>query len=343
MIQCHAFNSFARLEDRRDGPYVLSQFVGGMAAPLFLFMAGMTLAFQMDSLERREPRRLQRWIFALRRAGYILAIAFAFRISCFIAGLPQADPREIVKVDILNCMGVGLAAVAAVALFQWKQRARFAVAAGVAIAAAAPIMANLPWAGAPQVLREYLVPVPGSGHFPFFPCAAYAAFGVAAGSIVKRTEPGGFDRLMQWSVIIGFPLILAAQYFSSLPFSIYPRSNFWTNGPALILIRLGIMMLLMSASYIWTTWLASRGWSWVECLGKNSLMVYWVHVMLVYGDIVRPVKRRLTIPETALATVVVIVLMVALSALWLRWKTRRADWKAERRAAAVTIGLASGR
>jgi len=61
MFECHTFNSFARLDVRNGGPYVLSQFVGGMAAPLFLFMAGMTFGFQMESLERREPNRWRRW------------------------------------------------------------------------------------------------------------------------------------------------------------------------------------------------------------------------------------------------------------------------------------------
>ena len=42
MIQCHTFNSFTRMDLRDGGPYVLTQFIGGMAAPLFLFMAGMT-------------------------------------------------------------------------------------------------------------------------------------------------------------------------------------------------------------------------------------------------------------------------------------------------------------
>src|ERR1039457_2548403 len=55
MIQCHTFNSFTRVDLHDGGPYVLTQFVGGMAAPLFLLMAGMTTAFQMESLERREP------------------------------------------------------------------------------------------------------------------------------------------------------------------------------------------------------------------------------------------------------------------------------------------------
>ena len=42
---------------RGGGPYVLSQFVGGMAAPLFLFMAGMTFAFQMDGSTAVAPAR----------------------------------------------------------------------------------------------------------------------------------------------------------------------------------------------------------------------------------------------------------------------------------------------
>src|SRR5215469_2482195 len=78
MIQCHVFNSFTRLDLRQDGPYVLSQFVGGMAAPLFLFLAGLTLAFQMESQDRRGASPARKWIAALRRAGYILAIAYIF-------------------------------------------------------------------------------------------------------------------------------------------------------------------------------------------------------------------------------------------------------------------------
>jgi uncharacterized membrane protein len=162
MIQCHVFNSFARMDVREGGPYVLSQFIGGMAAPLFLFMAGMTFAFQLDSLERREPNRWRRWRFSLRRAGYILGIAFLFRFTNWVASLPHSDLGEITKVDILNCMGVGMAAVSLAALFEFKGRVRFAVLVGLAIAAAAPILTNLPWGGTPALLQEYLVPGPAA-------------------------------------------------------------------------------------------------------------------------------------------------------------------------------------
>jgi uncharacterized membrane protein len=325
MIQCHTFNSFARVDLRECGPYVLSQFIGGMAAPLFLFMAGMTLAFQMDSLERREPRPRRRWFISLRRAGYILFIAFAFRFTNWVASLPHADLAELTKVDILNCMGVSLAAVSVAAVFGAAGRARFAAAAGLAVAAASPLMAGLPWDGVPWLLKEYLVPIGARGHFPFFPCASYAAFGLAAGAIVKRTPADAFDRLMQWSVLLGFPLIVISQYFSNIPYSVYSHSNFWTDSPALILIRTGISLLILSGAYLWTEYAAGPGWSFMQCLGRNSLMVYWVHVMLVYGNIAKPLKRALTIPQTAAATLAVTILMLALSVAWLRWKALRAE------------------
>jgi fucose 4-O-acetylase-like acetyltransferase len=200
---------------------------------------------------------------------------------------------------------------------------RVAVAAGLVIAAASPLMANLNWSGTPPMLQDYLVPSPRVGRFPFFPCASYLAFGLAAGTIAKRAAADRVDRLMQWSVLIGFAVIFTGQYFANLPYSIYTKSNFWSDSPALILIRVGITLLLMAASYLWTEYCAGAGWSWMQVLGKNSLMVYWVHVMLVYGSIVRPIKRQLSVPQSVLATVIVTAMMVALSVLWLRWKARR--------------------
>jgi hypothetical protein len=285
----------------------------------------------LDSLERRQPNRWRRWRISLRRAAYILGIAFLFRFTNWVASLPHADAGEITKVDILNCMGVGMAAVSLAALFEFKGRVRFAVLAGLAIAVAAPIMTNLPWGGTPALIQEYLVPGPGRLRFPFFPCASYVGFGLAAGAIVKRMAADRMDRFMQWSGLIGFVLVFTAQYFSNIPYSLYPQSDFWRDSPALILIRVGIMLLMMTGAYLWTEFCMGDGWSWMLCFGKTSLMVYWVHVMLVYGDVAKPFKRALSIPQTALATLLVMLSMVALAAAWLWWKARRAP------AAAVAV------
>jgi uncharacterized membrane protein len=325
MIQCHVFNAFVHPSLQSGGPYVLSQFIGGMAAPLFLFMAGMTLAFQMDSLERRESVAWRRCLISFRRAGYIWLIAYLFRLSNCVASLPIVNWQEFTKVDILNCMGLAMAVFAGAAALDGKARARWTLLAGLAIAAAAPLVANIAWGNTPPLIQEYLAPGRGRGHFPFFPNAAYLGFGLAAGAVLRQTALEGVERLMQWAVMIGLALVITAQYFSNLPYSIYTRSNFWTDSPALILIRCGIALLLLAGSFLWTAYAAGAGWSWMQTLGKNSLLVYWVHVMLAYGRLLQPLKHRLGILPTALAAAAITALMVALSAGWMRWKARQSN------------------
>jgi uncharacterized membrane protein len=297
---------------REGSAYVLSQFVGGMAAPLFLFMAGMTFGFQMESLDRREPSPFRRWVAALRRGGYILAIAYLFRLSNTIASMPRPDWSELTKVDILNCMGLAMIAFAVVAWCDATTRVRAALIGAVAIASASPLVAHLPWGNTPAIIREYLAAGAGRGRFAFFPCAAYIGFGLAAGALVRRAATDRLDRLMQWLVLTGFALILSGQYFSNIPYSLYPQSDFWIDSPALIFIRVGLSLLALSGAYVWTEHASGRGWSWMQTIGRHSLLVYWVHVMLVYGDIFKPLKRALTIPQTTIATVIVVLLMLAI-------------------------------
>jgi hypothetical protein len=330
MIQCHVFNSFARLDLRSGGPYILSQFVGGMAAPLFLLMAGMTFAFQMESSERRQPLRLARWMASLRRGGFVLGVALTFRLTNCLGSLGPNMWNEIGKVDILNCMGVAMLLFSPLAMASHAARVRMGAALGLAIALLTPILANLSWDGAPVLLRHYLVPSGMGGQFAQFPCAAYVGFGLALGGIVRRAAPERMERVMQWLALGGGALLMTAHYFANVPYSPYPVSNFWIDSPALVIIRLGIMMAVLSGCWVWTSYVAGAGWNWMLCLGRNSLLVYWVHVMLVYCNWAKPLKRSLTIPQTALATAVVTALMVGLAAAWMAWKRYRADREAAR-------------
>jgi uncharacterized membrane protein len=325
MIQCHVFNSLTRLDQRNSAVYIFTQFVGGMAAPLFLFMAGMTTGFLMDRLEQRGATPLRRWMAALRRAGYILLIAYLFRLSNAVFGLPKPNITDLLKVDILNCMGLAMAFFSLAAFWDSARRVRFTIAGAVLVASLAPIVSSLDWSGVPAVLRYYAVPGPDRAQFPFFPCAAYLGFGAAAGSLVKAAgdakSRSHMDSLMRWLVLAGMGILIAAEYFGNLPFSVYAASDFWRNSPALIFIRLGIMLVTLTGAYLWTEYLAGQGWSWMRSLGKTSLLVYWVHVMLVYGVTAAPLKRTLTPAGSALAALTVLLLMIALAELRLRYRS----------------------
>ena len=73
-------------ELRESGPYVISQFIGGIAPAIFLFLTGVTLAFMMHGMERKAASRKDRLMTALRRAAYLGVLAFAFRIQLFLFG-----------------------------------------------------------------------------------------------------------------------------------------------------------------------------------------------------------------------------------------------------------------
>jgi uncharacterized membrane protein len=322
MIQCHVFNAFTRLDLREGGPYVLSQFVGGMAAPLFLLMSGMTLAFQMDGQDRRQPSAALRYVAALRRAGYILGIAYLFRFSNWVFSSPLPPWTAMLRVDILNCMGFSMAVLAVAAIWPAALRARLTAAAGFAIAALSPVMNSLDWQGVPTVIHDYLVPTHLS--FAFFPCGAYIAFGLSAGAIVKRLAADRVERTMQWALLTGLAMIAAGQYFSTIPYSIYPKSSFWTDSPALIIIRVGLILAILAAAFLWTEYGGGTGWSWVQTMGKTSLMVYWVHVVLVYGRLFTRWKKALDIPQVTAMTIGITVAMLLLSIARLRWAKRGA-------------------
>src|SRR4051795_3952663 len=81
MLQGHVFDSFLKNDLRPGGAFVYSQFVGGMPPAIFLFLTGITLAFLMDSTERKGLAPGARVRASLRRAGYLVLLAFAFRLQ----------------------------------------------------------------------------------------------------------------------------------------------------------------------------------------------------------------------------------------------------------------------
>jgi hypothetical protein len=88
--------------------------------------------------------------------------------------------------------------------------------------------------------------------------------------------------------------------------------------------KLGITLLLGSGAFLWTEYF-SEGWSWVRLLGTTSLAVYWVHVELLYGRWLSSYKQILTIWECVVASSLLMVAMVGMSAAIGRLRQRWTD------------------
>jgi uncharacterized membrane protein len=318
MIESHVFNSFTRAALRKGDAYLLSQSVGGLAAPLFLFIAGVMTGFRIESRDIHGHGPRARLLDVLKRAGFIFLIAELILFQQWLFQWSLAAWRYVFGVDILNAMALAVAVSSVIALAPRLQRPGAAIALGAAIAALAPVACALDWGGVPWLVRNYLIP--GFGRFPFFPEAAYVPFGIAVGLVIHRAGELHIETAMRWLAFTGFGLLCGGEFFSNQPYSLYEKSDFWVNSPALIVIRTGVMALALTAAFLWTQFGVAPGL--VRQLGTTSLLVYWVHVELVYGSWLETLKKRLTIGQAALATVAVVLLMYALSAAktkWVRW------------------------
>src|ERR1700733_8911437 len=140
MLHGHVWDLFLRDDLRNRGPYIFSQFMGGMPPAMFLFLTGITLAFLMDSSERKGMAPRGRVSTALRRSGYLFGLAFAFRAFEWVAGQPVSTGADFLRVDILNCMGFSVAALSVMALFRTAERARLCSVLGLSIALLSPVI-----------------------------------------------------------------------------------------------------------------------------------------------------------------------------------------------------------
>lgn len=321
MLQGHVFHSFNRTDLRGGGPFTLSQFMGGIGPAIFLVLTGITLAFIMDGRERKGLGPFERWKASLRRAGYLFMLAFLFRLQLWLFEFSASDWKNLFKVDILNCMGFGILLMSVMAIFTTADRVKLCAALGAAIAAASPLVSSIHWSWLPPQISAYFVP--SYQYFAFFPWAAFIAFGLSIGSALRLAKAEHMNRLMQWATLLGFGLILGGQYFSNVPYSIYPKSEFWLDSPGLIVIKLGVVLLILALAFVWTEYAAGNTWSWLRQFGTTSLLVYWVHIELVYGRWFGSLKESLTNIECAICSVVVILAMLGLSLLRTNWKTVR--------------------
>ncbi|MCX6614224.1 MAG: heparan-alpha-glucosaminide N-acetyltransferase domain-containing protein [Acidobacteria bacterium] len=321
MLQGHVMHSFLAKDLREGSAFVLSQFIGGMPPAFFLFLTGVTLGFLMDSLSKKEPSLWNRITAALYRARYLFVIAFLFRLQMWAFAWPYAPFSDVIRVDVLNCMGFTVAALSWLVIFDTRQRVLYAAVVGLLIACCSPLVSNADWSGIPLLIKQYLAP--DANFFSFFPWGAFLAFGISAGSVIRIVPAEDYGKMMQWSVLLGLAVILVSNYFSNIPYSLYQKSDFWLDGPGLILIKTGVVFVLAGFGFLWMTFQSGR-WSWIATLGQHSLPVYWLHIELVYGRWLGYWKETLSLGQTMVLSGIVIALMVALAEMKGRYD--RGEW-----------------
>jgi uncharacterized membrane protein len=324
MIEAHVIDSWTRAGDRATNGFREALIVGGFAAPLFLFLAGVAVAMSAGSKARRGGDDRAAAIAAGKRGLQIFALAFVFRLQSYL--LSRAPAWSMLKVDILNVMGPSMIAAAVLWWLLRNPRGRIVgfLAAMVAFVLATPVIRHLAGLDAlPDPIEGYLRPIPGLTNFTFFPWVGFVMAGAALGVILDAARDATADRRANLACLgIGLATAAIAYKASFLP-PLHPRSGFWTTSASFFFIRLGLMVAAVGAAWLWEKRPSLRlrsgqtagRWSPLQMLGRSSLFVYWVHVELVYGLISLPLHGAFSLQAAWVGYVLVCALMTWLTYL----------------------------
>ena len=362
MFQTHCYDSWLGGPARQSRFFMYSQLGGTFPAPLFLFVAGISFALVTERLRQKNlpPGQVART--TILRGTEILGLGLLFRVQEFVISWGWAPKSDLLRVDILNTIGVSMMLMGVVCWMVnvWtRPRAHAAenlgetflaspfaliiaaCCAALLISLLTPLLWTtwrphwLPWPVESYINGVHNLGKPQAWLFPIFPWTAFAFAGLAVGFFLQSAwmrarEVKGFAALG----IFGVGLVLFSRWLDRLPVKLYPVYDYWHTSPEFFLIRLGMLMLILCGTYAWCRWGAGQwGFSPVIQLGQASLLVYWVHIEFVYGRISILPKHAEGIAAASGGLAVIAGAMLALA--YIRTHTR--GWRQRlRKSAAVT-------
>jgi uncharacterized membrane protein len=299
MIEAHTLDAWTRMRDRGSAAFGAATVLGGFAAPMFLWLAGTSAALSAAKAARSRGRGAA--VEAVSRRGLeIFVLAFLFRLQAFVL-TPGGPLITVFRVDILNIMGPAIVAAALV----WgitassSRRVLTLAAAATVVSMATPIVRAAAAVDAlPLWLQWYLRPAGDLTTFTLLPWAGFVFAGAAVGVLIAAAAGEASERRLHAALAAAGVGIIAFGFWTTSRPSIYAASYFWTTSPAWFAIRVGVLMLLLSAIYF-----AVPASTIVERLGRSSLFIYWIHVELVYGYASWLWRHRLPLWATAAAWV----------------------------------------
>src|SRR6185295_11201727 len=113
MIQAHTFDAWTRPDVRATAAFRNVTILGGFAAPLFLWLAGIGVVMAATNAARRSGDRASGVSAGCRRGLEIFILAFLFRLQGLIVS-PGGHLVTLFRVDILNIMGPAMVVAALV-------------------------------------------------------------------------------------------------------------------------------------------------------------------------------------------------------------------------------------
>jgi uncharacterized membrane protein len=345
MFQTHCYDSWLSPQARQSRFFMYSQLGGTFPAPLFLFLAGVSFALVTEKLWQKNVPTGQIARTTIWRGAEIFGFGLLFRLQEYVVAWGWAPKSDLLRVDILNTIGVSMMLMGVVcwlvlagrsAAGRFRRWTLILSAAGTALLislSSPPLWTTwrptwLPWPLESYVDGVHNLEVPQPGIFPIFPWTGFAFAGLALGFILQSEWARAREARMLLALgVAGGVLIEFARWLDAEPRQFYAVYDYWHTSPSFFLIRVGMLLVILSGGYVWCKWGPGLwGFSPLIQLGQASLLVYWVHIEFVYGRVSILPKHRMTIGGASAGLLVITLAMLALAYVRTKMKGRGVGW-----------------
>lgn len=333
MIEVHVFNSMLIPSFKTQQWFYILNFINGLVAPSFLFISGFAFIISskrnLDELRKFGKsfwKKMGR-IILIFAAGY--SLHFPFR-SVFILQHKPLDSEWLMfyNVDILHCIAVGLLILFAARLIIKSDKLYhyFIFILGLIIIFISPFIWQINFSVyLPLFLAAYFNTNVGS-LFPLFPWLGFMLLGAAACKyFIDFREKDIEKKYIYYITLLGIFFLLIG-HFVSLDF-IAPDARYRNPNPLFLFLRVGYVLLLLVLCWFYAEFRKPEK-SFVLDVSRESLFVYWLHLVLIYGmfwsgkSLYTVVDHSFGVVECILITAALAVLMIFAARLWGNIKKR---------------------
>ena len=326
MVQGHTIDALLAPDYRTSLQYNAWLYLRGLTSCTFLFLSGA--AFSLTALRHWDDQRRfsRRALKRIRRLVFFLALGYfvKFPMGKF-AHLPYATDerwRSFLAVDVLQNVALTLLLLQALMWVTRAPRSFATVCAWVAglVVGLTPIVHGIDFRHyLPLGLAAFMNHATGS-LFPLFPWAGFtllgATFGVTAGPWATRDH---LQPLARGLFLTGAALAIGAGLLGEYGWFEYGVHDWWRASPLSFVQRFGSVLLLLSivagiGNYV------TRLTPPLQGLAEESLLVYAVHVALLYGSLwTVGLGPRLGPQAPGMVFLWVAVMLLAMTTLALVW------------------------
>jgi uncharacterized membrane protein len=329
MVQGHTIDTFLADEFRTydSNFYNMWLTVRGFTAPIFMFTSGVVFTYllRLNKMPFFENPRVYK---GFKRFLLLIVVAYMLRFPTprmlDFSMVSHAQWLIFFTVDALHIIGFGILFILCLVYILERTKSNFNLVFTIGFLCfwcAYPFTYSVNWTNHMAVFfASYMYQGTGS-LFPFFPWVSYVLAGAVLGNYLAFNPDVFRSPKFSYKLLACGGILIAASFLVNLFDQTvlgWPH-DFFTDNFSLVLNRIGVVVILNGLMALASARVHKIP-DIINDVGKNTLLIYVVHVVILYGSAWIPGfgmfwPKSLSVVQSILAAVALIILMIGMAVI----------------------------